>query len=318
MTAAPRTPRIAGGMLMLAGAFLLLSSTFPAWAHGTYFILGYAMAHAVIDVNAWAGYLWPALPWAAVAGGPMVLAGGAALFGRRWPIAQLSGLLSAAIAVGLLGGLLVAPEWPPVRLIAVPWRMVPGPLVVCGAAAGLIGLGAAFVGLLHARPARAALVLGPGATAVALVAVLGLVVYVTPLVTPPAQGGVPPLSLDPIPDWRTHPDEPYPFTGPVPIPRISTADGVFERDGGAWILRLERGRFVLERDDPPFRATGHYGISGERITFLNMPACPRVLGAYHWSISEGALRLELMDDSCEDGRRAEDLTAGPWRMTSGG
>jgi hypothetical protein len=243
------------------------------------------------------------------------------LFGRRTPYGYLAGMLAGACAFGLLGGLLAAPAWPPVRVKLLPWSMAPGPLVVAGAALSLIALASGFVGWLHARPLRRGTAVLPGVSAIALVGVLGTAVYVTPLITPPAVAAVAPLRIDPIPDWRTHPGEPYPFTQPVPLPLVTLADGTFERapsdpslDAGTSTLRLVRGRFVLLHQDPWNRATGHYAISGDRITFLNQPACGRTLGEYRWSIVDGVLHLELLHDACADGRRASDLATGTWRM----
>jgi len=311
-------------LLVVAGALLLASGPVAAWAHGRYRILGHAIAYAVLDTGAWDGYLWPALPWATLAGIPMIAGGIPGLVGRRAPVGYLLGMLAGACAFGLLGGLLAAPAWPPVRVKLLPWSMAPGPLVAAGAALSLVALASGFVGWLQARPSvRGAAVL-PGVAAIAVVALLGTGIYVTPLITPPAVDAVAPLMIDPIPDWHTHPEEPYPFTQPVPLPLVTTADGIFVRtpdgsspDAGTSTLRLVRGRFELLHDVPPSRATGHYAIAGDRITFLNQPVCGRTLGEYRWSIVDGVLHLELLSDSCAGGQRGRDLTAGTWRLIGG-
>ncbi len=137
----------------------------------------------------------------------------------------------------------------------------------------------------------------------------------------------------PIPDWRTDPNEPYPFTTRVP-PRAPTAlDGVYDRpptdhfkgewarctrcppyfvDRGRSVLALERGRWRNVHQQPTQVTAGHFTVSGDRITFFNDPICPRERGEYRFNLDGAVLRLEVVNDSCAFGERERDLTDEPW------
>ena len=139
------------------------------------------------------------------------------------------------------------------------------------------------------------------------------------------------------PDWRTDPDEPYPFVEPVP-PYVATfLDGVYTReptdryvghrapcrrcppypeDRGVSSLTLESGRYRVLHSRPAYRALGHFRIVGDRIELYNDVECSGEPGSYRWELADGRLVLSDPQDPCAFGQREKDLTALPWRSTS--
>lgn len=139
-----------------------------------------------------------------------------------------------------------------------------------------------------------------------------------------------------VPDWRTDPDEPYPFEGPVPAYAATAVDGVYTReptdryvghrapcrrcppypgDRGVSSLELRSGRFLVRHSRPIYRNLGHYQIVGDRIEFFNDVECADVRGSYRWERVEGMLMLSDPRDECAFGQRRKDLTALPWHIS---
>lgn len=138
-----------------------------------------------------------------------------------------------------------------------------------------------------------------------------------------------------VPDWRTDPSEPYPFSDPVPPFERTAVDGIFRRrqptdtyagerprcrrcpeyprDAGLSWLTLANGRFTVLHERPAFIAIGHYLVDGDRITLFNDPSCSDAHGVYRWRLGDaGELILEVDADDCAAGQRHRDLTAVPW------
>jgi hypothetical protein len=84
-------------------------------------------------------------------------------------------------------------------------------------------------------------------------------------------------------------------------------------------LELEKGEFRVSHEGTGYLAVGHYTVAGDRITFFNDPNCSAARGTYSWSLEEGVLELEVVDDDCAFGDvRVRYFTAGPWtRGTEG-
>lgn len=154
--------------------------------------------------------------------------------------------------------------------------------------------------------------------------------------------------VDRSPSAGLTPRQPYPFATPAPPAVASPVDGIYsrrttiEQAGGKPVfcqrcapyrlsagfseLVLDRGSFFVTfetiptespcpdcRKPPGFRSSGHFTVSEDEIVFFNDPNCTDVRGTYRWSLDEGALRLELVDDPCPFVHlRARYLTAGPW------
>jgi hypothetical protein len=132
--------------------------------------------------------------------------------------------------------------------------------------------------------------------------------------------------------WRSDPNEPYPFTTPIPPRRSTPIDGTYRRDyeqgarpipcrrcapyrldRGVAGLELRAGRYRLVHEASAFSASGHYVIDGDRFVLFNDPNCPQTRGVYRWRIEAGALSLQAVEDDCAfDLLRARYLSAAPW------
>ncbi len=196
-----------------------------------------------------------------------------------------------------------------------------GPL----AYAGLLLAGSPLIVASLVRPARHVLAL---ATALSLVLVTAGLAAMPPhtvrLQTPSGE----------IPDWRTAPEEPYPFTGPVPPLLATVVDGTYDRpptdsyvgpprarctrcppfpeDAGRSTLRFDRGRYYLTQQERPYRTFGHFQVTRGHVTFFNDPECGKVRGVYRWRVVGNEIRLTTLFDLCAFGQRARDLTDSVW------
>jgi len=103
-------------------------------------------------------------------------------------------------------------------------------------------------------------------------------------------------------------------------------------DAGEAELRFDRGELVgsfepirvevdcrseareLECKHPPgFQVSAHYRVQGDRLEVFNDANCIGMTGVYEWSIEEGALVLDEVEDACPFVRlRAKYLTAASW------
>jgi hypothetical protein len=158
----------------------------------------------------------------------------------------------------------------------------------------------------------------------------------------------PTLPPTPAPSPSFTPGQPYAYE-PAPPEEPTPIDGVYARritfaqaggppascrrcapyrlDPGRNRLELREGRFYATyepgnpnarcpecKDIPGFRAVGHYKVSGDRIEFFNDAECIRVHGIYQWTVKDGMLRLEVVDDPCPFVQlRAKFFTRYSWR-----
>jgi hypothetical protein len=319
--------RVAPLTVVLSGVVVLATSFLPGWVDTERVIVGYGSARIVWSENAWAGFFLPWLP-----GGILLAALAAAAIlasrGRRtWHIVGTAfGLLAlgSLAVVGAIGGDTLTPN------AANTWDGRPGPLLWLG-----IGLSTAAVigGMLTAmadRPARR-ITMATG--------LLMLAVVIGACSATPSPSGSPPASpgVATIPDWRTDPDEPYPFTTPIPALVATDLDGEFLRaaptdtytgtrahcvrcppfpaDRGISTLTFDRGRYEILHEEPTYRSSGHFVVEGETLTVFNDPECASERGTYGIQREGAELRLELIDDPCGFGRRGNDLTALSWTLT---
>ncbi len=95
---------------------------------------------------------------------------------------------------------------------------------------------------------------------------------------------------------------------------------------------LDRGSFYVSfetipiespcpdcRKPPGFKSSGHFTVSGDEVVFFNDPNCTDVRGIYRWTLEEGALSFELVEDPCPFVHlRARYLTSSPWLEGSTG
>jgi hypothetical protein len=106
-------------------------------------------------------------------------------------------------------------------------------------------------------------------------------------------------------------------------------------DAGEGELRFDRGRLTgtfepiavqvdcrseargVECKHPPgFAVSAHYRVDGDRIEIFNDGNCIGMTGIYEWSVEDGALVLDVVEDSCPFVRlRAKYLTAAPWQVS---
>jgi hypothetical protein len=132
--------------------------------------------------------------------------------------------------------------------------------------------------------------------------------------------------------WRTDPSEPYAFVTPVPPLAPTPIDGTYRRDfrqgsdpipcarcapfrldRGEATLELREGRYRVVQEASRFSSEGHYLVDGSRLILFNDPNCPDTRGLYTWSLDEGALKLQVVEDPCAfDLLRARYLAAAPW------
>lgn len=322
MTRDPRRLLIAG-----AAATFALSSLFGAWVSTARHLGGQGSLTIHGTARPWDGYFWP---WFGIALFSMTVAAAVAVYIQLRDSATLARFERAThAAAGLAGGAAMA---------AALW-LGPG-----GSFSGDDGLfitrsgPLAFAGmLLAAAPLVIALLLRPARPALALAAALSLIVATTALALHQTTFRPQPPS-GPIPDWRTNPAEPYPFTGPVP-PLVETAiEGTFDRpptdtyagpprarctrcppfprDAGRSTLTFDRGRYYLSQEERPYKTFGHYEITRGHVTIFNDPECGDVRGVYRWQLDGSQLTLTTLFDPCAFGQRARDMTESAWTLAA--
>jgi hypothetical protein len=142
--------------------------------------------------------------------------------------------------------------------------------------------------------------------------------------------------------------EPYPYERPAPPATPTVIDGVYSMsvsvkeaggkaiscrrcapyrlDPGKATLIFDRGRYYVSlvptttkkrcadcKDIPAFEATGHFDVSGNRLTLYNDASCTHGVGTYRWSMRTDRLVVETTNDGCFTGLRSRFLSASPWR-----
>ncbi len=138
-----------------------------------------------------------------------------------------------------------------------------------------------------------------------------------------------------VPDWRVTLEEPYPFLASPPPLTPTAIDGRYTRDPtdltgltrigcvrcqpypldrGDSVLTLDAGRWRMQHEAPPYRARGHYMVSGDVLTLLNDAECGSETGTYRWRIVDEELTLEVLQDACAFGQRERDLTDRTWQV----
>jgi hypothetical protein len=198
----------------------------------------------------------------------------------------------------------------------------PGPL----AFVGLVLAGAPLIVAWLVRPARRALALATAGS---------LILATTALALQPQTFRPQPVS-GPVPDWRTTPQEPYPFITPVPPLVLTSLEGTFDRpptdtyvgpprarctrcppfpkDAGRSTLIFDRGRYYLSQEQRLYRTFGHYVISRSHVTLFNDPECGTERGVYRWRLEGSQLTLTTLFDLCAFGQRARDMTDSVWTL----
>jgi len=150
----------------------------------------------------------------------------------------------------------------------------------------------------------------------------------------------PPTVLSPAIQSTAHPTSiwsallaqtPYPHTTPLPDPSRSPVDGTYAKfdpswpqwwaclrcadyrpAGGIWKLQFDQGVMRIYYDVTGWRSLASFTVSGDRLHVFNDPYCPQDAGEYAWSLADGSLELEVVDDPCSINLRGENLSQQPW------
>lgn len=313
----------------LAGVAISLASRAPVWVDTDRVIVGYGSARVVWTQDAWSG---PFLPWLPIGVVGLGLGGVslalATLLDRPTP--RRIGVVAAVMSVLALGTVLLIGRETASANAATTTIATPGWLVIVAAAIGIVLVAGSLAAGDRAGPRRAAPI---AATLLALALVTGAC---TTGPEPPEPATVPESSAVAAPDWRTDPNEPYPFRTPVPDLEPTDLDGEYTRpptdtytgdraacrrcppfppDRGASTLRLDRGRYEVVHEEPAYRSFGHFTYDGELLTLLNDPECGTEVGTYRVERDGAQLRFEVVDDPCAFQQRSRDLVARTWTPT---
>lgn len=132
---------------------------------------------------------------------------------------------------------------------------------------------------------------------------------------------------------------PYPYALALPQPTQTILDGTYAKfelkdtppvhclrcpdyapEGGIWKLQFDRGVFRIYHQVTGWHSLGSFIVSKDRRTagtvdqlvLFNDPNCPEYVATYAWSLEEGQLRLEAIEDTCSIRLRAMNLTNLPW------
>lgn len=124
---------------------------------------------------------------------------------------------------------------------------------------------------------------------------------------------------------------PYPYTTPLPPQTPTVLDGMYAKvepshgtpvpcrrcadylpTGGAWKLSLDKGVFRIYHQSSGWRSLGSFTIEGEQLFLFNDPACYDTVGAYTWTLREGQLNLQAIEDTCQVDRRARNFSQLAW------
>jgi hypothetical protein len=124
---------------------------------------------------------------------------------------------------------------------------------------------------------------------------------------------------------------PYPHTAPLPTRDHTALDGTYTKfdpkktapvacrrcpdyvpQGGIWKLNLDKGVFRIFHESTGWRSLGSFVIDGNRVGVFNDPCCIDVKGNYRWTLTQGRLNLQVVEDKCAIGQRAKNLTKLPW------
>ncbi|HSK93920.1 MAG TPA: hypothetical protein VLA76_07680 [Candidatus Angelobacter sp.] len=296
----------------------LSASLLAGWVDTERTIIGYGAARVVWSQPAWSGFFVPWLPLAALA---LSVAVALTLMppGPHRRLMRLGASLAAVggfVAVLAIGRDVASPN-PANVVVATPgWPVL----------AGLVGAGVLGVAAIAGPGGRRSNARVPQLAALLVMLVAAACsVDATPTPTPSGSATAP--------DWRTDPNEPYPFRTPVPDLAPSAIDGEYTRpptdtydgdraacrrcppfpqDRGESVLRFDRGRYEIVHQEPAYRSFGHYTFDGDLLTLFNDPECGTELGMYRVERDGAQLRFDAEDDPCAFGQRTRDLTDRTW------
>ena len=124
---------------------------------------------------------------------------------------------------------------------------------------------------------------------------------------------------------------PYPHTAPLPAGVPTALDGTYTKfdpkktppvpcrrcpdyapQGGIWKLNLDKAIFRIFHESTGWRSLGSFVIDGNQMQVFNDPCCIDVRGFYRWTLAQGRLVLQVVEDKCAIRQRAKNLTKLPW------
>ncbi|MBL8050307.1 MAG: hypothetical protein JNM46_03715 [Anaerolineales bacterium] len=124
---------------------------------------------------------------------------------------------------------------------------------------------------------------------------------------------------------------PYAYFTPLPEPEKSLLDGIYTKldpswpqwwkclrcadyrvAGGIWKLQFEQGVMRIYYEVTGWRSIASYKVEGDRLYLFNDPYCPENTGEYKWSIKNGELILETIDDPCSFDLREKNISKQAW------
>ena len=82
--------------------------------------------------------------------------------------------------------------------------------------------------------------------------------------------------------------------------------------GGPWTLTFENNAMHIRYAINGWSSTALTHVEGDRLVLSDDPYCRDLTGEYLWELDGGALKLELVEDGCAFGLRAENLTEYAW------
>lgn len=124
---------------------------------------------------------------------------------------------------------------------------------------------------------------------------------------------------------------PFPHTAPLPDREPTALDGTYTKfdpkkrppvpcrrcpdyvpQGGIWKLNFDRGIFRILHEPTGWRSIGSFVIDGNRLQVFNDPCCMDSNGNYRWTLTQGRLNLQVIEDKCAIRQRAKNFTKLSW------
>jgi len=161
-------------------------------------------------------------------------------------------------------------------------------------------------------------------TAILLIAVVAF--YVRSSV--PNQTAQPVVTGTPTSVWEALLEStPYAYFTPLPEPIKSPIDGTYTKldsshpqwwkclrcadyrvAGGIWTLQFDQGVMRVHYEVTGWRSISSDEVIDNRLYLFNDPYCPEHTGEYEWSLVNGELSLETVNDPCSFNLREENFS----------
>jgi len=124
---------------------------------------------------------------------------------------------------------------------------------------------------------------------------------------------------------------PVPYASPLPNPARTVLDGIYvkydpsppqwwaclrcadyRQAGGIWRIQFDQGVMRIYYEVTGWHSLASYTVSGDRLFLFNDPYCKEATGEYKWSLADGNLALEVIDDPCSFDLRGKNLSRQAW------